>query len=208
MADDSKNSMVRGFLVGAGVVGMAAAGVMLSQPPAPSAAPQPAPPPMQAPMMGMQPLQQPAQPQPPPPATPREQADELFNQAMMASETKDQAALAQVLPSALAAYRALGVLDDDGQYHLALLELAGGDVKSARATCAGLLAKNPSHVLALGVGARVEQQAGDLAKARDLAGRLLTAFDAEATKPLREYQDHQRMLPVYRAEAEAMTRSK
>jgi Tfp pilus assembly protein PilF len=135
------------------------------------------------------------------PASPREAADQLFNVAMMAGETKDQATLARALPAAMAAYRALGPLDGDGTFHLAALELEAGQHTEARATCATLLSTNPGHLLALGISLRAAQRAGDAAAARDFAQRLLKAYEAEATRPLPEYQDHQRMLPSYRTDA-------
>jgi hypothetical protein len=140
---------------------------------------------------------------PPAPASPREAADLLFNEVMMASEQNDAVALAQALPGALAAYRALGPLDDDGTYHVALLELAGKKFPEARATCATVLAKNPNHLLALGVSMRAAARDGDSVSASDFAQRLLKAYDAEVSRPLPEYQDHGRMLPTYRAEAMA-----
>lgn len=189
---------LKGFLVGALVAGAIAYGFIASKQPAPVAAP--ALPPMDAP--AFQPPQRgPAMPSAP--ASPREAADQLFNTAMMAGEQKDQATLAQVLPQALAAYRALAPLDGDGTFHLAALELEGAKYAEARATCATLLATNPNHLLALGISRRAAEQTGDAAGARDFAQRLLKAWDAESTRPLREYQDHQRVLPAYRAEAMA-----
>lgn len=189
MSDDSKTRTVQGFVGGVVVAGTIALGFFLSTQPEP--APTAPPVPMAAPVA------------PPGIPSPREAADLLFNDAMMASEQNDQATLNQVLPGAMAAYRSLRELDDDGRYHLALLELAGGKLTEARATCATLLAKNPNHLLALGVAGRVAVKANDLAAARDLGQRFLKAYDTEAVRPLTEYQDHDRMFQTYRAEAMA-----
>lgn len=195
MSDDtSKASAMQGFVVGALVVGTIAAGFFLSRS-------DPAPPPPAVPVAA--PSFAPPNPPPVAPASPRQAADALFNEAMMAHEQNDQATLSSVLPAAMAAYRALGELDDDGAYHLALLELAGGKLPEARATCAKVLAKNPNHLLALGVSLRVAAQAKDAEAARELGQRLLKAYDGEVTRPLPEYQDHDRMFPIYRAEAMA-----
>ena len=196
MSDDAKTKSTQGFVVGVLVAGTIVGGLFLSkQPDAP--APVTAPAPMAAPMAS--PSFAPAAPAVP--ESPRETADLLFNQAMMANEQNDEAGLAQVLPGALAAYRALGELDDDGSYHVALLQLAGGKLSEARATSAGLLAKNPHHLLALAVSMHAAQKANDAAAARDFAQRILKAYDAEVGQPLPEYRDHGRMLPTYRAEA-------
>lgn len=196
MSDDSKARGLQGFLVGALVAGTIAGGFFLSRQPeqAPAAPPMP----MAAPAFAPS-----APADPPMPASPREAADLLFNEAMMASEQGDQATMARVLPSAIATYRALGELDDDGIYHLALLELAGGQLPEARATCERLLAKNPNHLLALGVASRVALKQSDPAAARAFGLKLLKAYDTEAVRPLPEYQDHQRMFPTFRAEAMA-----
>lgn len=199
MSDD-KGRGVQGFIVGALVAGTVAAGLMLSRPAAPPP-PTPATPPplMPAPMP-------PGMPPPgfAPTQDPRQVADSLFNEAMMATEQGDQATLAQVLPGALAAYRGLSQLDDDGRYHVALLELSGGHFAEARATCAGLLAKHPNHLLALGVSLRAAARGGDAAAARDFAQRLVQAYEAEANLPLPEYRDHQRIFPALRQEAQAL----
>lgn len=193
--DDART--VKGFLVGALVAGAIAFFFVTSKEQAPST---PALPPMAAPNFPSPP---PGPAAPSQPASPREAADQLFNVAMMAGEQNDQAALAQVLPGALAAYRALMPLDGDGTFHLAALELVGGKYAEARATCATLLATNPNHILALGISRRAAERAGDAPGARDFAQRLLKAWDTEAAHPLPEYKDHQRMLPSYRDGAAA-----
>lgn len=199
MADGSGQQQLRGFIIGVLVAGALAAGFLLSRP-APVAN---APTPQQMPPMPAMPAM-PSTPQlPPAPETPRDQADALFNEAMMASESNDSEKLMQVQPRALAAYRALGTLDDDGTYHVAVLELAAAHYAEARATAATVLAKNPKHLLALAVSMRAAERTGDAAAARDFAKRLLDAYDAESQRALPEYQDHERMLPNYRAEAQA-----
>lgn len=206
MADNSQQQL-KGFIIGVLVAGAVALGFLFSRPAPPAPGPVanaqlPAMPPgpsmPQMPPMGMAP--------PPAPATPRDEADALFNQVMMASETNDRETLTQVLPGALAAYRALGALDDDGAYHVALLELVGAKFAEARATSATLLAKNPKHLLALAVSMRAAAGDGDTAAARDFAKRLLEAYDSESLRALPEYQDHARMLPNYRAEAQAVVK--
>ena len=192
MSTDSKARGLQGFLVGALVAGAVAAGIFLSKPPeqVPSGPSVPMAAPTLAPVEPLVPAEAPA------PASPREAADLLFNEAMVASEQGDQGRLAQVLPGAIAAYRSLGELDADETYHLALLA-------EARAACASLLAKNPNHLLGLGVSLRVAMKANDASAARAFGQRLLKAYDIEAARPLPEYQDHQRVLAILRAEAMA-----
>ena len=64
--------------------------------------------------------------------SPRQAADRLFNRVMAASENGDTAEALQFAPMALQAYDNLGTLDNDARYHVALLHLTAGDIKSAR----------------------------------------------------------------------------
>lgn len=196
-----------GLVAGVAVALAVAAGFLLtsrgasSDSPAPAPAPvgQPAMPPPSGPAPGAAAL--PALPPPSGTATPRERADTLFNAVMMASEQGDQAALAQAAPQAIAAYRQLASLDNDGVYHLAALQLANKEFAAARTTAEGLLAKEKGHLLALSVAAQAAAGAGDQGAAKAHYQRLLDAYDAEVVRQLPEYHDHQRMLPGLREAA-------
>ncbi|MHB8872107.1 MAG: zinc ribbon domain-containing protein [Myxococcaceae bacterium] len=196
-----------GFLVMGGIGLAVVVGLMLSnQPAAPAAAPAP---PSSAPAAQPGPFAIAAPAQPAPvvpvgpavPASPRAQADELFNQAMMASEGGNPEAVRQVVPPALAAYRALPALDDDGTFHVALLQLTGGDFPGARATADAMLAKQPNHLLALSVAARAAAGTGDAASSRKYNERLVASYDTEVLKTLPEYLDHGRVLPLQHEDA-------
>jgi hypothetical protein len=140
----------------------------------------------------------------PPPLTGsvREQADRLFNRIMEARSQGDTEQMAFFLPMALTAYREAEPLDDDGLYHLSLLETAAGESAGARATAERVLARAPHHLLALAAAAEAAIAAGDTAAARDYYQRFLDAFDDERGRQLVEYLDHARILPEYRAAAE------
>lgn len=195
-----KNSFGAGIFVGGGLALAVAAGVFLGKSPQPPASAPPAPAGALAPAPAA-PSMPPLAAEPPPPASPREAADQLFNEAMMASEQGDQAAVANLAPKAIAFYRALGPLDGDGTYHLASLQLANKDFAAARSTADGLLAKEPGHLLALFVAAQAAAGANDHPAAATYWQKLDAAYDAEAGRQLREYVDHQRMLPSVRARA-------
>lgn len=134
-----------------------------------------------------------------PASTPRSMADDAFNEAMMAYEKGDPAA-AKAVPRALAAYKALGNIDTDGKFHVALLELAVDDPAAARATCDGILAGHPNHLFALGTAGRAAVKAGDDKAARGYYERLVAAWD-QPREALPEYEDHDRLLPVFQKEA-------
>jgi tetratricopeptide (TPR) repeat protein len=133
--------------------------------------------------------------------TPREQADRLFNRIMQAVSAGDTEQAAFFLPMGLMAYRALEALDLDGLYHLAVLETAAGEYTEALATTGRMLSTSPNHLLALAVAADASRETGDAAAARRYYEQFLQVYEAEARRPLPEYQDHAQMLPEYRTDA-------
>lgn len=135
----------------------------------------------------------------PPTTTPRAMADAAFNDAMQAYETGDPAA-ATAVPRALAAYKAIQGIDSDGKFHVALLEIAVNDPAAARATCDAILAAHPNHLFALGTAGRAAVKAGDTKAARAYYERLVAAWD-QPREALPEYEDHDRLLPVFQKEA-------
>lgn len=135
--------------------------------------------------------------------TPREQADRLFNRIMQAQERGDTEQAAFFLPMGVLAYRQAGDLDNDGLYHLSLLETASGDPRSGLETAGRILATYPDHILALAAAAQAADAMGDRAAARRHYEHFLKVFQTERGKSLPEYLDHAGILDAYRAEAEA-----
>lgn len=135
--------------------------------------------------------------------TPREQADRLFNRIMQAREQGDADQAAFFLPMGVLAYRQAGDLDDDGLYHLSLLETASGDPASGLATAERVLQRYPDHLLAIGAAAQAAEALQDRATARRHYEHFLAVFQAERGKPLPEYLDHVSIFNAYRNEAEA-----
>jgi len=138
----------------------------------------------------------------PPPltGTPREQADRLFNRIMTAREAGDTAQVSMFMPMALEAYRAID-LDDDGLYHLAMLENISGDPATGMATAGKILQANPDHLLALATAAEAATMEGDSAAARRYWQHYLDVYEKERGKNLQEYLDHAPILPEYEAAA-------
>ncbi|HET9986447.1 MAG TPA: zinc ribbon domain-containing protein [Longimicrobiales bacterium] len=135
--------------------------------------------------------------------TPRELADRLFNRIMQLRESGDTARARFFLPMGMQAYAMAGDLDADGLYHLSLLQGMAGNGAEGRATAEKILATSPDHLLALAAAAEAASVAGDRTAARAYYKRLVDHYDAESKKPLPEYQEHQRILAEYRAEADA-----
>lgn len=127
----------------------------------------------------------------------RTNADRLYNRIMAAAEQGNQAEVDQFMPMAIQAYEAVEGLDEDGLYHLALLNITAGDYDAGRAAAQRILDRSPGHILALGALATAATEAGDEAAARDHWQRLLEAYPQEVGKPLPEYMDHQNMMSEY-----------
>jgi hypothetical protein len=139
----------------------------------------------------------------PPPltGTPREQADRLFNRIMQTREGGDTARAKFFLPMGIQAYKNAAPLDDDGLYHLSLLQGFSGDGAGARQTAEQVLQHAPAHLLALIAAAEAARIQGDNTAAKAYYRKFLANYDSERKKNLPEYQDHDQILPAYQAEA-------
>jgi hypothetical protein len=127
--------------------------------------------------------------------TPREQGDRLFNRVMAAREQGNSAEAAQFAPMAVQAYQASEPLDDDGLYHLAMVQIVAGDNAGAIQTAERILARNPNHLLALAAAGEAAENAGETRDARAYYQRFVDAYGSEIGRSLPEYQDHARMMP-------------
>ncbi|MBV9774826.1 MAG: hypothetical protein JO040_12810 [Gemmatimonadetes bacterium] len=140
--------------------------------------------------------------------TPREAADRLFNRVMQGVSSGDTAQAKMFLPMAISAYGRVEALDTDGRYHLAVLQLVGGNPQEALKESDQVLAKEPKHLFALFTAAQAEQALGESAKAKELFGRFLGAYDSESKRDLPEYKDHQQALAPMRDEAQRVVSGK
>jgi tetratricopeptide (TPR) repeat protein len=121
---------------------------------------------------------------------------------MTEKESGDTAQAKFFVPMAVQAYEMAGDLDADANYHVSLLHNIGGDHKAALASAERVLSTSPNHLLALSAAAQAARDAGDNAKARRYFERLVTNYDAEMKTAKPEYQDHGKMLPELRQEAQ------
>lgn len=140
--------------------------------------------------------------------TPREAADRLFNRIMAASEGGDTAQASQFIPMALAAYQRLGTLDNDAHYHLGLIHLTAGDIKSARAQLDQIQRSNPKHLLGIMLAYHIAERDGDQAGEARAYKAFLAAYDAEAAAGRPEYQHHWSSIERFRTAAQARTAGK
>jgi len=142
----------------------------------------------------------------PPPltGTPREQADRLFNRIMQERSAGNDEQAKFFVPMATQAYQAAAPLDNDGLYHLSLIQSVGGDFEGARSTANSILQTSPNHLLALAALAEADVGAGDSAGAREAWQRFLDHVTEEKAKDLQEYRDHAPILGQYEEDARKM----
>lgn len=136
--------------------------------------------------------------------TPRERADRLFNRVMQNISAGDTTQARFFMPMALSAYADVPDLDSDGHYHVAVLNLAGGDPSAARARADSILAQVPTHLFGLFTAAQAEQALGNAEAARELYGRFQEAFAAESALARSEYTEHAAVMPLMQQEAAQM----
>jgi hypothetical protein len=131
--------------------------------------------------------------------SPEERFNRLFDRVMRSMAAGDTAAAQQFAPMAVMAYGMLPQHTADLRLHVALVQLAAGDVPAARAVADTILAQNPDHLFGYIVRAEAAKTAGDAAgvqKARaDFTARV-AAETARADRP--EYTEHQALIDEYR----------
>jgi len=135
--------------------------------------------------------------------TPRQAADNLFNRVMQAVANGDTTEATNFLPMAIAAYDMARPLDEDGFFHLSLLQRAGQDQGAALQSALDGLSTNPDHLLNLYGAAEASIALGDSLGARGYYERLLAAWDREIAADRLEYVEHEPLLPLIREDAEA-----
>ena len=135
--------------------------------------------------------------------TPREAADRLFNRVMTAAAREDVAEANSFLPMAIDAYGLAQPLDDDGLFHLALLQRAGGEHEESLASALEGLQENPDHLLNLSAAAEASLQLGQVEAGREYYQRVLDSWEGEMAAGREEYDEHGPLLPMIREDAEA-----
>jgi hypothetical protein len=140
--------------------------------------------------------------------SPREAADRLFNRVMAASENGDSAEALRFTPMALQAYDILGTLDNDARYHVALLHLTAGDIKSARTQVDLLRKAAPNHLLGFVLEQEIAERSGKKDSATRAYKAFLAAYDAEIAMGRGEYQDHSKTIADFRTAAQTSVAGK
>lgn len=135
--------------------------------------------------------------------TPREAADRLFNRVMTSASQGDSVGARAFIPMAVAAYEQARPLDNDGLFHLSLLNHTGMNLEAALANATEVLDRDPNHLLGLLAAAQAAAELGQTDAAAGYYERMLEVWDQERARALPEYQDHAPVIESARSEAEA-----
>lgn len=135
------------------------------------------------------------------PGTPREQADVLFDRAMMAYETGDSSQAAFSGQMALGAYALLDELDADAHFHIGLLHQITGDHAAILARADSIDKLVPSHLFAPMLRHRVGVMTNSDSLMQTGYQEFLQRSEIEGSAQRWEYDVHDRLVDSFRSEA-------
>ena len=134
--------------------------------------------------------------------TPIEAATRLFNRVMTAISQGDSAQAQAFLPMAISAYDRARPLDNDALFHLSMLNRTAMNLDAAIDNAEEILARDPSHLLALAAAAEAAIELGYDDEAALHYRRILEVYDREVQRGLEEYEIHSAIVEVLREDAE------
>ena len=135
--------------------------------------------------------------------TPVEAANRLFNRVMTAVTAGDSTEAQFFMPMAIDAYDQARPLDNDGLFHLSMLQRTAMQLEAALETAEEILEDNSDHLLGLSAAAKAaaELGRGDIAAA--YYERVLEVYESQIEQDIAEYMDHTPITDNLRTEAEA-----
>lgn len=135
--------------------------------------------------------------------SPGEAADRLFNRVAMALQVRDSVEVMSFLPMALDAHELAKPLSEVRLFRFSFLQRVATEYDLALATAQEGLTREPNHLLLLSAAAEASRELGDLDGARIYFQHLLEVWDTETALNRQDYEDHARLLPILREDAEA-----
>jgi hypothetical protein len=130
--------------------------------------------------------------------SPRERFDRLFNRIMTAAEAGNAAEVTTFLPMARMAYAQLDTVNIDARYHMAMLDVQGGDAQVALAQADTIARLAPEHLFIFLIGEAEAARRGDSAAVRRAHEAFLAAYDREIALERIEYAEHRNALERFR----------
>jgi hypothetical protein len=135
--------------------------------------------------------------------SPREIANDYFNQSMIAQERGDRAGAVSFGQRALDGYAALGGLDNDLRLHVGLIYVAMGDLDATLAQADSLELAVPGHLYASILRQRVFEIRGNSSGVASAYSRFLEYYQREMDAGRPEYNEHTQMIDTFLAAASA-----
>ena len=130
--------------------------------------------------------------------SPRERFDRLFNRIMTAAEAGNTAEVTTFLPMARMAYAQLDTVNIDARYHMAMLDVQGGNAGAALAQADTISRLAPEHLFIFLIREAEAARRGDSAAVRRAHEEFLAAYDREIALERIEYSEHRNALERFR----------
>ena len=130
--------------------------------------------------------------------SPRERFDRLFNRIMTAAEAGNAAEVTTFLPMAKMAYAQLDTVNIDARYHMAMLDVQGGNAEAALAQADSIARLAPEHLFVFLIREAEAARRGDSAAVRKAHEAFLAVYDREVALERVEYAEHRNALERFR----------
>jgi hypothetical protein len=130
--------------------------------------------------------------------SPRERFDRLFNRIMTAAEAGNTAEVTTFLPMAKMAYAQLDTVNIDARYHMAMLDVQGGNAAAALAQADTIRQLAPEHLFIYLIREAEAARRGDSATVRRAHEAFVAAYDREIALERVEYSEHRNALERFR----------
>jgi hypothetical protein len=128
----------------------------------------------------------------------RERFDRLFNRIMTAAEAGNTAEVTTFLPMAKMAYAQLDTVNIDARYHMAMLDVQGGNAEAALAQADSIGQLAPQHLFIFLIREAEAARRGDSVAVRKAHEGFLAAYDLEIALERIEYAEHRNALERFR----------
>jgi zinc-ribbon domain len=133
---------------------------------------------------------------------PIDAADALFNRVMRAVSASDSAQAQAFMPMAIAAYQRARPLNNDGLFHLSMLNRTAMNLEAALDVALEILESDPNHLLGLAAAAEAALELGLLDEAETYYQRIYDVYDDESQRALEEYDIHGQIVVQLKDDAE------
>jgi tetratricopeptide (TPR) repeat protein len=106
------------------------------------------------------------------------------------------------MPMAIAAYQRARPLNNDGLFHLSMLNRTAMNLEAALDVALEILESDPNHLLGLAAAAEAALELGLLDEAETYYQRIYDVYDDESQRALEEYDIHGQIVVQLKDDAE------